>query len=241
MKKLIYLLLFVAALFQESKAIMHAKVDHQQWNQLLQKHVSASGQVNYQGMKQNIAQLDSYLKELAALPPQNDWTKNETMAYWINAYNAFTVKLILNHYPLKSIMEVNNGKAWDLKFIKIDGQEYSLNDIEHDILRKNYKDPRIHFAVNCASISCPKLYNKAFSADLLEKQLNQLSKSFINNASKNSLQKERIKISKLFEWYKDDFSMKGSVIDFLNQYAEIDINSNAQISYKAYDWNLNSQ
>ena len=241
MKKLICILFCLSSFFQISKANVHDDLNHKLWNEILQENVNSSGQVNYQNIKKNIGQLDAYLEMIATHPPKADWSKNQTMAYWINAYNAFTVKLILNHYPLKSIMEVNNGKAWDLKFITIGGKEYSLNNIEHDILRKKYKDPRIHFAVNCASISCPKLYNKAFSADLLEKQLNLLSKSFINNASKNSLQKERIKISKLFEWYKDDFTLKGSVVDFLNQYAETPINSNAQISYKDYNWNLNSQ
>lgn len=214
--------------------------DHSAWNKLLQKNVSSKGNVNYEGFKADKVALDSYLALLSSNTPDANWSKKEIMAYWINAYNAFTIKLILNNYPVKSIMDINGGKAWDLKFIKLGGKEYSLNNIEHDILRKQYKDARIHFAVNCASISCPKLANTAFTAADLERQLEKMSKEFINNSSKNLIQSNKVEISKLFDWYKDDFvASGGDIISFINKYSSVKASEKAAISYKEYNWNLN--
>ena len=215
------------------------KVDHSKWNQLLQKHVSAKGNVNYEGFAKDKVELDAYLSKIAAVKPNSDWSRNEAMAYWINAYNAFTIKLMLNNYPLKSIMEINGGKAWDLKFIVIAGEKYSLNNIEHDILRKKYQDPRIHFAVNCASVSCPKLLNTAFFAEGLEEKLEKAAKDFINNSDKNSISATKAEVSKLFDWYKDDFTKNGSVVDYLNKYSKTKTNTN-KVSFKEYNWNINN-
>ncbi len=214
------------------------KFDHSSWDRLLQKHVSTKGNVNYEGFKKDQMALDAYLTSLSKTKPEVSWSRNEEMAYWINAYNAFTVKLMLNHYPLESILSVNGGKAWDLKFIEIKGEKYSLNNIEHDILRKNYADPRIHFAVNCASISCPKLFNTAFFAEGLEEKLEKAAKEFINNSSKNSVTANQAQVSKLFEWYKDDFTKSGSVADYLNKYSTTKLTTD-KISFKEYNWNIN--
>lgn len=235
----LFITLSMGVLFMGST--MHSKIDHKLWDIMLQEHVDKKGDVNYAAFKKDAPRLEKYLSSLSEHPPQDDWTKNEKMAYWINAYNAFTIKLILDNYPLKSIMDLHGGKAWDQKFIRIGGKEYSLNNIEHDILRANYKDARIHFAVNCASVSCPKLQNNAFNPARLEEQLEQASRSFINNTSKNNLQANQVKISRLFEWYMKDFTQEGSLVDFLNRYATTKINSNAKVGYKEYDWNLNAQ
>lgn len=213
--------------------------DHSMWDNLLKKYVSPNGNVNYDGFKSSMTDLDAYLHLLEDNPPTASWGEEETMAFWINAYNAYTVKLILNNYPTSSIMKINDGKAWDLSFIKIAGKQYSLNNIEHDILRAKYKDARIHFAVNCASVSCPKLRNKAFTGANLNEQLDEMSRSFINNSAKNSIASDHVKVSQLFNWYKGDFTMNGSVIDFLNKYSTTKINSGASIQYMEYNWNLN--
>lgn len=239
MKKLVFLLFLSITLVSLKAGVVEPKFDHSAWDRLLRKHVSDNGNVDYDGFKADRSQLNSYLKSLEANPPQSDWGKNETMAYWINAYNAFTVDLILRNYPLKSIMEINNGKAWDLQFISIGGKKYSLNNIEHDILRKRYQDARIHFAVNCASVSCPKLNNSAFVAEGLDGQLENMAKHFVNNSSKNSISSGSVTISKLFDWYKEDFTRSGSVIDYLNKYSTTKINESASVSFKEYNWNLN--
>lgn len=216
-----------------------ASISHDLWNELLKKNVTANGNVNYKGMMTDKHWLDEYLALLSRTPPDENWQRNDVMAYWINAYNAFTVKLILNHYPLKSINDINNGKPWDVAFIKIGDQTLTLNTIENDRLRKEFGDPRIHFAINCASLSCPVILNEAFIPAKLERQLSQAAESFINDTGKNKITRDKITISKIFEWYKQDFSKAGGVIAFLNQYSDIKINSSAAISFLDYDWSLN--
>ena len=156
------------------------------------------------------------------------------MAYWINAYNAFTIKLILNNWPVNNIKNIGNESPWDIEFIKIEDQTYNLNAIEHKILRKKFNDPRIHFAVNCASVSCPKLLNEAYNANKLDQQLTSRAKDFINKTSKNIIKENKIIISNIFKWYKEDFIQKGTLIDYINQYSNIQINKNAKIEYKTY-------
>lgn len=212
-------------------------VSHDIWDRLLQKHVSDEGHVNYKGFKTDKTEFYSYLNSLTETPPQDSWSKNETLSYWMNVYNAFTIKLILDHYPLNSIKEIDN--PWNYRFIKIGDKWYTLNDVEHRIIRK-MDEPRIHFALVCAAVSCPKLYNKAFTAKDLETDLVALTKGFLNDFSKNEIYENEIKLSKLFKWYGGDFKNNGnSLIDFLNQYTDIAISDKAKKSYKDYNWNLN--
>ena len=212
---------------------------HDQWNQLLQKYVNSKGDVNYAGFKSNEAALQSYLDLLTKNPPQSSWSRNEQLAYWINAYNAYTVKLIVDNYPISSIMDLHGGKPWDVKWIRLGDKTYSLNNIENDIIRPRFKEARIHFAVNCAAASCPPLLNQAFTATRLNTQLEKQTKSFINNTSYNKIKPGEVQISKIFEWYKSDFG--SSLIDYLNPYTEIDIKKNAQVKFKEYNWSLNKQ
>ncbi|MGO4817653.1 DUF547 domain-containing protein [Flavobacterium sp. W22_SRS_FP1] len=210
--------------------------DHAKWNILLQKNVSKNGIVDYKGFQKDSKQLQSYLDVLAANVPKKSWSKNAVLAYWINAYNAYTVKLILDNYPVKSIKDIND--PWGKKFFTLGSNKYSLEQIEHEILRK-MSEPRIHFAINCASFSCPNLLNEAYTEANLEKQLTTVAKNFINDKSKNTIASNKVEISKIFDWFSGDFKKKGTVIDFLNQYSSIKINSNAKISYKEYNWTLN--
>ncbi|MFN8243726.1 MAG: DUF547 domain-containing protein [Ferruginibacter sp.] len=210
-------------------------ISHQAYNSLLQKYVSAAGKVNYKGLKKEKAVLEGYLQELSKSVPDKTWNKNASLAYWINAYNAFTIKLILDNYPVSSITKLHNGKPWDVKWILLGGKTYSLNNIENDIIRPQYNDPRIHFAVNCAAVSCPPLSNTAFTESNINSLLTSRATSFINSAA-NELSASKIKLSKIFEWYKTDF---GNTILFINKYSKTKINDNAIIEYKDYDWNLN--
>jgi hypothetical protein len=214
-------------------------ISHELWNDLLKQCVTTEGQVNYKALLGEKEKLQLYLDALSQNPPQQNWLRNEIKAYWINAYNAYTVKLILDHYPVKSIRDLGNGKPWDAAFIEIGDKKISLNGIENDMLRKKFNDPRIHFAINCASKSCPKLVNEAFTGDNLDDQLNRAAKNFVNDPSKNQIMAEKILVSKIFDWYQGDFSRNGTVIDFLNQYSSIKIQPTATISYLNYDWSLN--
>ncbi len=215
-----------------------SQLGHETWDQLLRQHVSSIGKVDYVAIKGKKAALGKYLSTLSTTPPATSWSKKETMAYWINLYNAYTVKLIVDNYPLGSIRELENGKVWDKKWIPVGGKTYSLNQIEHDILRPKYKDARIHFTVNCAAKSCPPLLNAAYTAEKLESQLESQTKKFINNSQYNSLEPGKVAISRIFDWYKEDF---GNVVEYLDRYAELDIEENAIVSYKSYNWDLNGK
>ncbi len=220
-------------------------ITHEIWDQLLQKYVSDSGVVNYRGFLQEKERFHAYLDSLSNHPPnETHWTKDEKLAYWINAYNAFTVELILEHYPVESIKKIAGNipminSSWDLKFFKIGGVDFDLNTIEHDILRKQFHEPRIHFAINCASKSCPKLLNKAYSAEKIEQQLQNQAIYFVNNSKKNRIHQNEIAVSKIFDWFQSDFTKSGRLTDFLNQFSRTKIAKNAAIRYLNYDWHLN--
>lgn len=218
------------------KAIV--KADHSGWNTLLQRFVDPAGNVDYAAFKTAEGQLDAYLASLAATPPSTDWSRAETMAYWINSYNAHTIKLILDNYPVKRITDLHGGKPWDVKWITVGGKTYSLNNIEHDILRPRYQDPRIHFAVNCAAASCPPIPNKAFTADNLNTLLNSRTRAFIRNEAYNTLTDAKVEVSKIFDWYGEDF---GDLRSYLNKYAVTPIPEGTTIGFREYDWALNKQ
>ena len=212
------------------------KIDHSEWTKILQLYVSESGKVNYSAFKNNREFLENYLDNLANHAPNKNWSNAETKAYWINAYNAYTIQLILDNYPLKSIKDLND--PWDQTFFKINGKMMSLNTIEHKILRP-MGDPRIHFAIVCASESCPKLLNYAYAAETLNIQLDQAARDFINDASKNSITASKITISKLFKWFKSDFPEGEAFITYLNTYSTLKINPETKINYQNYNWSLN--
>jgi Protein of unknown function, DUF547 len=221
-------------------------VTHQIWDGLLHKHVHADGFVDYKGFIRDSAELNRYLNVLqAAHPNDKNWSKNEQMAYWINAYNAFTVQLIVQHYPVESIKDVKRGvpfvnTVWDIKFIHLQGFTYDLNNIEHNILRPVYKDARIHAAVNCASYSCPKLRPEAYTASRLEEQLDDSMRKFINDPVRNRITPEKAELSEIFKWFKGDFERDaGSVRAFINRYAAQKITEQTEISHIDYLWTLN--
>ncbi len=213
------------------------KPNHDKWDALLKKNVSSSGKVNYSGMKSNATELQAYVTYLESFATRDNWTKNEKLAFWINLYNAATVRLIVQNYPITSITKLSGGKPWDQNIVKIGTKNYTLNDIENKIIRPKFKDARIHFAVNCAAKSCPPIMNRAFTASSLNRQLEKQTSAFINGFE-NSITADKVEISKIFDWYKVDFE-KGDVIAFLNKYSNTPINNNAEVTFKEYNWDLN--
>jgi len=242
-----YLLCMLACNSSESSKLEYGQsnpVDHQAWTSLLQKHVSPKGNVNYASFVTDKAQLEKYLNQLTQNKPNNNWSEKAQLAYWINVYNAFTVKLIVDNYPVASIKDIKKGipfisTVWDIKFIEFEDETMDLNKVEHGILRKQFDEPRIHFAVNCASFSCPRLLNEAYTAEKLEAQLAQMTKDFLSDTQKNQLSENEIKLSKIFKWFKGDFTKQGTLIEFLNQYASVKIAPDANISHLDYSWDLN--
>lgn len=209
---------------------------HASWNVLLQQYVDVDGNVDYSSWKKNQTDLDKYIQLLEKTPPANYWDKNDSLAYFINAYNAVTVKLILDNYPLKSIRDIKD--PWDSKSLNLPNNRLTLNDIEHKVLRK-MDDPRIHFAINCASASCPQLSNEAFRASKVQKQLEEATVLFINDTSKNQISEKNIGLSKIFLWFSKDFGSKKERISFIQKYSQKPFKDNAKIKYQEYDWSLN--
>lgn len=219
---------------------------HEKWTALLKKHVNNDGWVNYEGFISDSTKLNEYLGLIEAnYPNEKTWTRNEILAYWINAYNAYTVQIVIRNYPVASIKDIKPGVAfinsvWDIKFITIEDQQLDLNNIEHNILRK-MDEPRIHFAVNCASYSCPKLLNVAYEADKVEAQLNQQAIDFINDPNRNKITAETAEVSSIFNWFTGDFTSDGSLKDFINQYSKTQLTDKTEISFMEYKWDLNKQ
>jgi len=221
-------------------------IGHGMWDKLTKKHVTPEGYVDYKGFLEDSVQVKAYLALLSNHHPNDEfWSRDERLAYWINAYNAFTVKLIMDHYPVQSIKDIKNGipfvnTVWDIQFIDIEERTYDLNNIEHGIIRPKFEEPRIHFAVNCASVSCPRLRNEAYTAERLDEQLTDQTKSFLADESKNEISENRLELSKLFTWYGGDFTKDGqTVIGFVQKYSDQKISDDAEVEYIDYDWDLN--
>lgn len=211
------------------------------------------GVVDYAWLKKREAELDAYLDALARARPASR-SRSEKLAFWINAYNAFTLKLILRHYPdLESIRDIE--KPWDTSEWKAGGKTLSLNEIEHEILRKELKEPRIHFAIVCASFSCPDLAPQAYAAEKLEEQLDSAARGFLDDTKKGFRVAEKsesrlvVEVSRLFDWFEDDFkSSAGSVRQYLLKYLpkeKADLlkapQTSVRIKFLGYDWSLNGK
>ena len=233
MKKIIIL----AAFLLTQNLSLAQYTNYQFFETFLQKYVDENGKVNYNKINKNQIDLDKVITHFEGLKPKENWSKNEKLAYWINAYNAYSIKLVIDNYPIKSILDINN--AWKIRFINIDGSKISLDDIDNRILRK-LGEPRIHFAINCASYSCPSLKNRAFYPDTIENELESAAVFFINDAERNNITKKEAKISKLFDWFKDDFTTQTDLVTFLNQYSKIKISDRTKISFLEYNWSLNN-
>ncbi len=240
---------------------------HASWTALLRKHVvvkdgGKASNMRYAAMARDRAALKAYTDSLSAVGKTefDGWSKAQQMAFLINAYNAFTVELILGKYPdLKSIKDLGSvfSSPWKPKFIALIGTRLSLDDIEHETLRARgrYDDPRVHFAVNCASIACPALREEAFVAERLEAQLEEQTARFMSDRSRNryNAASGKAEVSKIFDWYGDDFKLghKGiaSLPAFLAKYADNLADSPAEreglrgqkapIVFLDYDWSLN--
>lgn len=220
---------------------------HATWDKLLQKYVK-DGTVDYKGFSSDIKLLDGYLEKLEK-EDISSYSPGQKLAFWINVYNAFTVKLILNHYPIKSIRKISN--PWGQRVWKAAGQTLSLDHIEHKILRREFKEPRIHFAIVCASIGCPNLQDFAFRGDKIKEQLALVAREFFASAKHFYIRKNGdtviIYISKIFNWFGKDFGKnKEERIAFMLTYLDqstadkIKKEKSVKIKYLPYDWNLNS-
>jgi len=214
---------------------LFAQPDYTAYESLLARYVSAEGKVDYAGLKQGLPVLKKVIADMTARKPDETWSREEQMAFWINAYNAYTLLVVTEHYPIGSILDIDNGETWKIAQAVVGGRNYTLDEIEHEILRSRYQDPRIHFAVNCAAVSCPPLMNRAYRPARLEQQLEDRTRLFIHSRQ-NEITSFKARLSELFRWYAPDF---GDLPAFINRYAPVKMTPGASISYMPYDWSLN--
>lgn len=205
---------------------------------VLQKHVNERGNVDYRKLKTDLAGLDAYLDYLALHPPSQDSRRVDSLAYFINLYNAATLRLVAENYPVSSIQEIDD--PWNKKFVRSGNKLLSLQQIEHQILR-SMDEPRVHFAINCASVSCPPLLNQPFYSEKIEQQLDVVTRNFITNDTYNDLDAEPLRLSRIFDWYKEDFGGSEGVVLFISKYIGRDLDVNLPLTYSKYNWQLNEQ
>jgi hypothetical protein len=224
---------------------------HSLFSKLLERHVE-NGLVDYTGFREDPS-FQTYLDLLASTDPASMPDRNDQLALWINAYNAYTIKLIVDRLPLSSIRDIGLGLPvvsgpWSIAFARVGGKEYTLNEIEHDIIRGQFRDARVHFALVCASMSCPKLRREAYEGGRLDEQLEDDARRFMNDDVLNRFDAERgvVSLSKIFDWYESDFEESaGSVRLFILRYVdsqeERDLlwREEVEIVYLPYDWSLN--
>lgn len=243
-----------------------AGFDHSGWGKLLQQHVRVledgrASQVDYAGLSVKRDALDDYLNKLTAVSRGefDAWSMDEQLAFLLNAYNSWTVELILTKYPdLDSIKDLGSlfQSPWKKRFISLLGKKRSLDDIEHGLIRGSgrYNDPRIHFAVNCASIGCPALRAEPYFGADIQRQLDEATSLFLSDRSRNRLDGRVLKVSSIFKWYREDFEKGWQSVESLEQFladhaedlgltkkeTEQVLTGKIQIEFLSYDWKLNS-
>ncbi|TWU22670.1 DUF547 domain-containing protein [Bythopirellula polymerisocia] len=238
-----------------SERIPIARIDHVQWDTLVKKYVNSKGMVDYERWQKNssdMQKLDRYLDHLSEVIIAADAKKADQLAFWINAYNAVTVKGILREYPTTSIRNHTakffGYNIWDDLQLIVDGKSYSLNQMEHEVLRK-MQEPRIHFAIVCASIGCPRLLNEAYVPSKIDQQLTSNAKAFFADPTKFNYDKtmKTIAVSPILDWFSEDFGPTTAeqmqrIAPFVPKEAhDLAGGGQARVSYLDYDWDLNDQ
>ena len=255
LKTSVLVLLILGLVFNQT--VLAFDHSHSRFDQLLQKvvvPVGAQSLVRYGEVKKNPGLLNEYLKELESVDRQtyDSWNENQKIAFLINAYNALTIELILTKYPdLESIKDLGGffSGPWKIKFFNLLGKKTHLDHIEHGILRKQFTEPRIHFALVCASIGCPALQTHAFTADKLDAQLSDAAKQFLRDKDRNyyDTSSKTLALSSIFKWFDEDFektdgSVKAFVVPYLTDNKALQkeiLSSSTKIKYLDYDWSLN--
>jgi hypothetical protein len=232
-----------------------ATIDHSDWDGLLARYVMAGSdglnRFDYKGVSpEDRNALKAYIGRLAAVPVST-YARPEQRAYWINLYNALTVDVVLDHYPVDSIRDIDispglfSDGPWGKTLVTVEGTALTLNDIEHRILRPIWRDPRIHYAVNCASVGCPNLAAKAYTSANMEAMLDMAARAYVNSPRGARVGKDGLTVSSIYVWFQDDFGGDdASVIAHLRHYADVPLKKalagRTAIDAHAYDWSLNA-
>jgi len=214
------------------------------WEEMLKRYVQSDGRVKYEAWQYEAKKLEELIAALGLNAPSAHWAYQDQLAYWINMYNAASVSLMLRHYPVKSIREIKSmsripffGSIFDRPFIPVAGMKLSLNDIEHRILRR-LKEPRIHFAINCASESCPALSREAYTSRKLEKQLQNGTIRFLSDPDRNEIKEDHNELSSVFNWFLDDFGGEEGLREKMKEWTGRETLPE-RIQFKKYNWKIN--
>jgi hypothetical protein len=229
-------------------------IDHTPWDNLLSRHVRTSDQgvnlVDYHGFSTgDRTMLADYITILSGVPI-SQFNRDQQLAYWVNLYNALTVRVVLDHYPVESIRDIDISPGlfatgpWDKKLISIEGENLTLNDIEHRIMRPIWRDPRIHYVVNCASIGCPNLRDRAYSGTEIDTALDRAATAYVNDPRGVSVVDGKVSVSKIYDWFIEDFGgSEGMVLRHLQRYAAPELAARLEaigkLSDVHYDWSIN--
>ncbi|WP_017931980.1 DUF547 domain-containing protein [Robiginitomaculum antarcticum] len=230
--------------------------DGNAWTIMLHRYTVKDGSLvrfDYDALSKNpkhMTMLGTYVDTLAAKSPSS-MGKDAALAYWANLYNALTVQVVAKNWPVDSIRDIGPNKLfgakgpWDMKVVTVEGQSMSLNNIEHDTMRKNWKEPRIHYMVNCASVGCPNLMQKAWSAKTLEADLNAAAAAFINSERGVKVSGNKVDVSSIYHWYKDDFGGNDAgVLSHMRTYANGEkktaLKAATKVSGHDYNWSVNA-
>lgn len=234
-------------------ATSQARIDHTTWDRLLSAHVvrdtSGINLVDYAGFSDDDrTALGQYVRSLSDMPISG-FNRDEQLAFWINLYNALTIDLVLAHYPVDSIRDISSGflsfGPWDKQLVAVEGEELSLNDIEHRIIRPIWKDPRIHYAVNCAAIGCPNLRREAYGGAGIDRALTEAAIEYVNDPRGVTISGDEIIVSSIYDWFIEDFGgSEHGVLRHLQQYAAPDLATRlgeiGELDGTQYDWSLNA-
>ena len=246
---------------QTTEASKSQPFSYQDYAEVLSTYVNENGEVNYAQLKENRAALDRFNQSLGRVTraTYESWTESEQIAFWVNAYNSFTLQAIIDKYPVKSIKNIPG--VWKFLKFEILGESMTLDGIEHKVLRKEFNEPRIHMALVCAAVSCPYLRQEPYEGDKLEAQLEENTIQFLSLDSNFKINPEdnKVELSAIFKWFKEDWvatygteekftkfnSKEGSVLNFITNYVEGEeltkLEGAQKISYFDYDWSLNKQ
>lgn len=238
--------------WDESNENNNQQINHDLWADVLSLYLFTDSKMNTRGFAygqvtpDNKVKLQQYLQHLQGINPK-EYSKNEQLAYWVNLYNALTINLILEHYPVDSIKDIGDGFTgpWNLELARINDKSVTLNQIEHGILRALWQEKRLHYVINCASVGCPDLPLKPFNSNNIEEQLNNAATRFINQHKAVTLSENTLTLSSIYSWFSDDFGENTQVLlKHIKQYAKPDLKFelnkfSGNIEY-TYNWKLNN-
>lgn len=220
---------------------------HAEFTEVLRVHVKGAT-CDYAALKKSPQKLESYLASLASVKESDfqTWTESRQIAFLANLYNASTLKLVVDHYPVKSIKDIGGllSSPWKQPVVGLFGEKVTLDHVEHGLLRKNYREPRVHFAVNCASIGCPNLRAEAFQADTLDAQLDEQARLFLSDKTRNRVEGKTLYLSPIFDWFAEDFTRAGLLAEFVAPYFPADdrkaiASGGLKVRFTDYNWSLN--